>query len=128
MAMIKNLLLLTFTVALFGVSFAQHKVYIVGDSAEWKAMGVDYTKWASERQFHVRDVLVFNYNNQQHNVKQVTANNFIECNGTSPIATYTSGSDKIVLKRAGHQYFICGFPDHCNMGQKVDILVKRNKI
>ncbi|KAM7269196.1 hypothetical protein ACFE04_024693 [Oxalis oulophora] len=128
MAMIKNLLLLTFTVALFAVSFAHHKVYIVGDTAGWKAMGVDYAKWASEHQFHVGDVLVFNYNNQQHNVKQVTADNFMHCNGTSPIATYTSGSDKIILKHAGHQYFICGYPGHCKMGQKVDILVTKYEI
>ncbi|KAM7253995.1 hypothetical protein ACFE04_031677 [Oxalis oulophora] len=102
MAMAKNLLLLTFIVALFGVSFAHHVVYTVGDSAGWKVMGVDYAKWASKHHFH--------------------------CNGTSPIETYTSGSDKIVLKHAGHQYFICGFPGHCKMGQKVDILVRTKKV
>ncbi|KAM7253976.1 hypothetical protein ACFE04_031658 [Oxalis oulophora] len=127
MAMTKNVLLLTFTMALFGISFANVN-YTVGDSAGWKSMGFDYAKWASKHHFHVGDTLAFNYNNTLHDVKQVTANNFMHCNGTSPIATYKSGSDKIVLKEVGHQYFICGFPGHCKMGQKVDILVLKKSM
>ncbi|KAM7263313.1 hypothetical protein ACFE04_000996 [Oxalis oulophora] len=119
MALVKNILLLTLTMVLFEVSFAA--VYNVGDSAGWKAMGVNYTEWASKQNFHV----VFNYNPTFHNVKQVTVNNFMHCNSTSPIASFTSGSDKIVLNNVGHQYFICGFPGHCKMGQKVDIFVTR---
>ncbi|KAJ6338124.1 hypothetical protein OIU76_007743 [Salix suchowensis] len=56
--------------ALCGVSMAA--VYQCGDSAGWTSMGqVDYHDWAATKNFHVGDTLVFNYNNQFHNVKQV---------------------------------------------------------
>ncbi|KAB5569158.1 hypothetical protein DKX38_002951 [Salix brachista] len=108
--------------ALCGVSMAA--VYQVGDSAGWTSMGqVDYQDWAASKNFHVGDTLVFNYNNQFHNVKQVAHPGFESCNATSPIATYTNGSDTVALEKLGHFYFICGYPGHCQAGQKIDILV-----
>ncbi|KAK3193790.1 hypothetical protein Dsin_025100 [Dipteronia sinensis] len=108
--------------ALFGVSMAA--VYKVGDSAGWTMMGnVDYDKWASTKNFHSGDVIVFEYDNEYHNVKQVTHEEFQSCNVGSPIAVYSSGSDSISLKRPGHYYFLCGYPGHCQAGQKVDVLV-----
>ncbi|KAJ6710082.1 BLUE COPPER PROTEIN [Salix koriyanagi] len=107
--------------ALCGVSMAA--VYQVGDSAGWTSMGqVDYHDWAATKNFHVGDTLVFNYNNQFHNVKQVAHPGFESCNATSPIATYTNGSDTVALEKLGHFYFICGYPGHCQAGQKIDIL------
>lgn len=70
------------------------------------------------------DHAVFEYNPQFHNVMQVTHDEFQSCNGTSAIASYTSGSDSVTLKRPGHFYFLCGVPGHCQAGQKVDVLVK----
>ncbi|KAJ6729785.1 MAVICYANIN-LIKE [Salix viminalis] len=108
--------------ALCGVSIAA--VYQVGDSAGWTSMGqVDYQDWAANKNFHVGDTLVFNYNNQFHNVKQVAHPGFESCNATSPIATYTNGSDTVALEKLGHFYFICGYPGHCQAGQKIEILV-----
>ncbi|KAJ6955234.1 mavicyanin [Populus alba x Populus x berolinensis] len=44
-------------------------VYQVGDSAGWTSMGqVDYQDWAANKNFHGGDTLVFNYNNQFHNL------------------------------------------------------------
>ncbi|KAJ6955393.1 mavicyanin-like [Populus alba x Populus x berolinensis] len=108
--------------ALCGVSMAT--VYQIGDSAGWTSMGqVDYQDWAASKNFHGGDTLVFNYNYQFHNVKQVTHQGFESCNATSPIATYTNGSDTVTLEKLGHFYFICGYPGHCQAGQKIDILV-----
>ncbi|KAH8504145.1 hypothetical protein Peur_046269 [Populus x canadensis] len=105
-----------------GVSMAA--VYQVGDSAGWTSMGqVDYQEWAASKNFHVGDTLVFNYNSQFHNVKQVTQQGFEACNATSPIATYTNGYDTVTLEKLGHFYFICGYPGHCQAGQQIDILV-----
>ncbi|KAJ6915227.1 hypothetical protein NC651_017270 [Populus alba x Populus x berolinensis] len=64
---------------------------------------VDYQEWAANKNFHVGDTLVFNYNSQFHNVNQVTQQGFEACNATSPIATYTNGYD--------------------TAGQQIDILV-----
>ncbi|XP_011023387.1 PREDICTED: mavicyanin-like [Populus euphratica] len=122
----KTILVVSFlTTALCGVSMAT--VYQVGDSAGWTSMGqVDYQDWAANKNFHGGDTLVFNYNNQFHNVKQVTHQGFESCNATSPIATYNNGSDTVTLgKQLGHFYFICGYPGHCQGGQKIDILVVR---
>ncbi|KAJ6425856.1 hypothetical protein OIU84_026436 [Salix udensis] len=123
MALKKNTLAISFVMmALCGVSMAA--VYNAGDSAGWTSMGqVDYKDWAANKNFHVGDTLVFNYNNQFHNVKQVTQQGFESCNATSPIATYTNGSDKVTLEKHGHFYFICGYPGHCQAGQKIDISV-----
>ncbi|KAM7258101.1 hypothetical protein ACFE04_013842 [Oxalis oulophora] len=99
--------------------------YIVGDSEGWTAMGgVDYKEWASQKSFHIGDTIEFQYNNHNHNVKQVTEEDFQQCSPASPIGTYTTGSDKIVLEKAEHYYFLCGYPGHCQAGQKIDILVK----
>ncbi|KAL5860231.1 hypothetical protein ACOSQ4_001527 [Xanthoceras sorbifolium] len=122
MALAKKMLAFLLITALFRVSLcAVHKV---GDSAGWTTIGnVDYKKWASAKNFHVGDVITFEYNNQFHNVKQVSHRDFQSCNATSSIAVYSSGSDSMTLKRPGHYYFLCGFPGHCQAGQKVDILV-----
>ncbi|KAH0904329.1 hypothetical protein HID58_043832 [Brassica napus] len=45
--------------------------HIVGDSSGWE-LYTNYTNWTQGREFHVGDVLVFNYNRDQHNVMQPT--------------------------------------------------------
>ncbi|XVE73131.1 hypothetical protein DITRI_Ditri11bG0092900 [Diplodiscus trichospermus] len=127
MAFDKKIVAFLLMVALFGVSLgAVHKV---GDSKGWTSLGnIDYSKWASTKSFHVGDSLLFEYNSQFHNVKQVPHNDFQSCNATSAIASYTSGSDSVPLKRPGHFYFLCGVPGHCQAGQKVDVLVTATSV
>ncbi|KAJ4729031.1 mavicyanin-like [Melia azedarach] len=122
MALAKITVAFLLMTTLVGVSLgAVHKV---GDSAGWTIMGnIDYNKWASSKDFHVGDTIVFEYNNQFHNVKQVTLQDFQSCNGASPIAAYITGSDSVTLERPGHYYFLCGYPGHCEAGQKLDIMV-----
>ncbi|KAE8675197.1 Stellacyanin [Hibiscus syriacus] len=123
MAASKRTVAFVLMLAFVGVSLgAVHKV---GDSTGWTSLGnINYLKWASSKAFHVGDSLLFEYNPQFHNVMQVTHNDYQSCNGTSAIASYTSGSDSVTLKRTGHFYFLCGVPGHCQAGQKVDVLVK----
>ncbi|OMO50466.1 Plastocyanin-like protein [Corchorus olitorius] len=110
--------------ALLGLSLAA--VHKVGDSSGWTIMGDidDYANWASARTFHVGDSLLFEYNNEFHDVVEVSHDDFQSCTATSAIATYASGSDSITLERPGHYYFLCGVPGHCQIGQRVDILVQ----
>lgn len=68
--------------------------------------------------------VVFKYNSAVHDVKQVSKEDFEACNGKSPIATYTTGEDSIVLKKPGKTYFLCSFTGHCEMGQKLEINVE----
>ncbi|KAM7272965.1 hypothetical protein ACFE04_027629 [Oxalis oulophora] len=108
----KFLLLIVLLLALFQFSIATD--YIVGDTEGWTSMStvVDYDGWISAT------------SGVDYKGWQVTEEAFKQCNPTSPIATYTTGSDKIVLQKAEHYYFLCGFPGHCQAGQKLDILVK----
>ncbi|KAM7267038.1 hypothetical protein ACFE04_009204 [Oxalis oulophora] len=123
MALLNKFIVFTLIASFIQVSLAA--TYLVGDSDGWSSMGqVDYDEWSSRKSFHVGDIIEFDYNNQFHNVKQVTQEDFLQCIPTSPIATYTNGSDKILLATPGHYYFLCGYPGHCEAGQKVDILVK----
>jgi len=54
---------------------------------------------------------------------QVTHQDYNACNKSSPIATYASGNDSITITKHGHRFYICGFLNHCRLGQKVDINV-----
>ncbi|KAF3332996.1 mavicyanin [Carex littledalei] len=101
-------------------------VYKVGDSAGWTTMGnVNYGLWASKQTIAVGDTAVFTYNKNFHNLLEVSKADYQSCNAASPIATYATGNDSIVLKSAGPRYFLCGFPGHCAAGQKVVINVKK---
>ncbi|KFK31254.1 hypothetical protein AALP_AA6G088600 [Arabis alpina] len=110
-------------VAVFGVA-AGGTVHSVGDSSGWTIMDVDYKFWASSRTFQVGDSLVFNYNNDYHDVTEVTPNDFELCDPAKPLARYQTGSDIVSLTKPGYQQFICGVPGHCHMGQKLQILVQ----
>ncbi|MQM14367.1 hypothetical protein Taro_047295 [Colocasia esculenta] len=101
-------------------------VHKVGDAAGWTIIGnVNYTAWAASNTFHVGDTIVFQYNKQFHNVMQVDRADYRACNTQSPLATYTTGNDSIILQRAGHHFFLCGVPGHCAIGQKVDIRIPK---
>ena len=99
-------------------------VYEVGDKAGWTIMGnPNYGAWAASKKFHLHDTVVFTYNKQFHNVMEVGKSDYKNCSATKPIATWSTGNDTVVLNTTGHRYFICGFPGHCGIGQKVDIRV-----
>ncbi|KAG6492383.1 mavicyanin-like [Zingiber officinale] len=107
-----------------GVGLSEAAVYLVGDSAGWTIMGSpNYTAWASDKIFHVGDVIMFTYNKNFHNVLEVRKTEYSSCNASTPISTHNSGNDSIVIKSKGHRYFFCGIPGHCALGQRVDIKV-----
>ncbi|KAH0454403.1 hypothetical protein IEQ34_016327 [Dendrobium chrysotoxum] len=121
--------LLLVVVAVFaGLNLSAAKLYTVGDSIGWTILNnPNYTAWASGKTFHEGDILYFKYNKQFHNVLEVTKEDYNSCKSGSPSATYSTGNDSITIKTAGHHYFICGFPGHCQIGQKVDIFVGGGK-
>ncbi|CAN6802506.1 unnamed protein product [Brassica oleracea] len=109
-------------VAFFGVVVGG-TVHNVGDSKGWTMMGVDYEAWASSRTFQVGDSLVFVYNKHYHDVNKVTPNNFELCEPSNPLERYETGSDTVTLTKPGVHNFICGVPSHCDIGQKLQIVV-----
>lgn len=57
----------------------------------------------------------------EHNVEEVTKENFDSCNSVSPLATYRSPPVRVTLDKPGPHYYICGVPGHCSAGQKLAI-------
>ncbi|XP_031263766.1 mavicyanin-like [Pistacia vera] len=105
-----------------GVAIAAE--YKVGDEPGWtRKVPVDYYEWASDKNFYIGDTLFFQYNTPTHDVMKVTAKNLKQCNTRNPIAVYRTGADKIELRRAGHYFFICSTPGHCQAGQKLSVVV-----
>ncbi|CAN6979101.1 unnamed protein product [Brassica rapa subsp. trilocularis] len=118
------MMIIIMAMGMFGESLASSSLHKVGGAAGWTTLGnVDYQKWTSSDIFTPGDSLLFVYNTQFHNVKQVSRRDFLSCNATSALATYNSGSDTVALKNPGHYYFLCGFPGHCQAGQKLHVLV-----
>ncbi|KAK9288793.1 hypothetical protein L1049_017258 [Liquidambar formosana] len=118
---------LAFLVVISGLQLSAYAaVYKVGDSAGWTTIGnVDYKQWAATKSFQVGDIILFEYNVQFHNVMRVTHAQYKACNASVPIANYTTGNDSITISTHGHHFFLCGFPGHCQAGQRVDIYVLR---
>ncbi|KAI5012188.1 hypothetical protein ZWY2020_024322 [Hordeum vulgare] len=103
---------------------ASAAVYEVGDKVRWTIMGSpNYTAWAASKKFSVGDTVVFTYNKQFHNLIAVSKADYKNCDVTKPKATWSTGKDSVVLNTTGHHYFLCGFPGHCAIGQKVDVRV-----
>ncbi|CAM6118127.1 unnamed protein product [Calypogeia fissa] len=101
-----------------------------GVVGEWTipstANKLDYQTWADSQKFNFGDELVFNYQNDTHDVVQVanaTAYAACDANPNDAIATYDSGEDVIELTEGPEYYFICGSPGHCAAGQKFHITV-----
>ncbi|CAA7050236.1 unnamed protein product [Microthlaspi erraticum] len=109
-------------VALIGAAVGG-TVHKVGDSKGWTMMGADYEAWASSRMFKVGDSLLFKYNKEYHSVNEVTSNDFEICEPSSPLARHETGYDTVRLTKPGIHNFICGYPEHCEVGQKLQILV-----
>ncbi|KAK8614650.1 hypothetical protein V6N13_068447 [Hibiscus sabdariffa] len=121
MAFTRSVVMFILTMPLWGVS--KGTIHWVGGFLGWTTIAaglpIDYKLWASTRNFHVGDVVIFKYNKNFNNVVRVTHQNFKSCNATSPIVFYSSGSDTINLTKPGHYYFICSLPGRCLAGQKV---------
>ncbi|CAL4944990.1 unnamed protein product [Urochloa decumbens] len=122
----KGLLVLTLGLAMAATSSAV--IYKVGDTSGWTILGnINYTDWTTKKNFKVGDIIEFKYPQGIHNVLEVNKADYDSCSNSTPIATHTSGDDKIAIKRPGHRFFICGVPGHCAAGQKLNIRVLKQK-
>lgn len=50
----------------------------------------------------------------------VNKSGYDSCVAPKGSKVYTSGADRITLAKGGN-YFLCGFPGHCNLGQKIAV-------
>ncbi|KAL9437840.1 hypothetical protein AB3S75_023666 [Citrus x aurantiifolia] len=96
--------------------------HIVGDRDGW-SLFADSNNWTQGKEFHVGDVLVFNYEEHVHSVMQVNSTAYEDCIKDPYISLFASGSDSVVLSEVGRSWYICGVGDHCENGQKLSINV-----
>ncbi|KAJ3693510.1 hypothetical protein LUZ60_008990 [Juncus effusus] len=100
--------------------------YTVGGSP-W-GIGNDYKAWTKTLTFRTGDFLIFDYDDTQHDVAEVTKADYDKCNlYSNPIYYDMSGHTVIQLKKPGTRYFICTVPLHCSQsGMKLEINVVPN--
>lgn len=105
------------------------EIHKVGESTGWTNVEMpDYKKWSFSKSFKIGDSILFEYQPRFQNVFQVNHDNFQKCNTSTPIKTFTSGKDLILLKAEGNLFFISGITSQCEMGQKVEIMVGPNHV
>ncbi|EXB39376.1 hypothetical protein L484_025072 [Morus notabilis] len=124
MAFAKSIsVILMLLMASCGVCFGV--VYRVGDSNGWtNKANFNFENWASSKNFHVGDVILFEYESGKDNVSRVNHEDFRTCNVKNPIRVRATGHDSITIRNPhSHLFFISGVPGHCEAGQKVDIRV-----
>ncbi|KAG0481915.1 hypothetical protein HPP92_009999 [Vanilla planifolia] len=98
------------------------EVFTVGDSVGWTTLNrPNYTAWAAGKTFRVGDTLLFKYHKEYHNVLVVKEADYEACKNSSALFEYHSGEDAVIIKEAGRHFYICGFSNHCQIGQKFDI-------
>ncbi|CAJ1946751.1 unnamed protein product [Sphenostylis stenocarpa] len=91
--------------------------FLVGDEGGWT---FNVTNWPNGKQFKAGDILEFRYDCMSHDVLKVEEFGYNTCIPTIGSKPYTSGKDLIQLEK-GTNYFICGFPFHCQGGMKIAI-------
>ncbi|XP_062198594.1 mavicyanin-like [Phragmites australis] len=107
--------------AVFGMASAA--TYNVGEPGGSWDLQTNYGNWVSSKSFHPGDQIVFKYSPQLHDVLEVNKADYDSCSTSNPIATHNSGNDAIALTSPGTRYFICGFPNHCTGGMKLQISI-----
>ncbi|XP_021667253.2 mavicyanin [Hevea brasiliensis] len=96
--------------------------HIVGDTDGW-TLFTNSSNWVQGKEFHVGDVLEFNYEKGLHNVMQVNSTAYEGCIKDTYMGLFTGGNDSLFLSEVGRIWFICGVSDHCENGQKLTINV-----
>ncbi|KAI4352030.1 hypothetical protein L6164_006320 [Bauhinia variegata] len=97
------------------------ETHIVGDTYGWTD-STNFSSWTAGKEFHVGDLLVFNYDNMVHNVLQVNSTAYEGCIKDTYAEKFDGGNDTLLLSEVGKYWFICGVSDHCENGQKLGIV------
>ncbi|MBA0767437.1 hypothetical protein Gotri_016322 [Gossypium trilobum] len=91
--------------------------FMVGDASGW---GFGVSNWPNGKSFKAGDVLEFKYNRPNHDVAVVDKEGYESCYVADDAQVFETGDDLITLQQ-GHNYFVCGFPGHCNNGMKIAV-------
>ncbi|KAG8367613.1 hypothetical protein BUALT_Bualt16G0090500 [Buddleja alternifolia] len=127
MALLKSLVpCLAIVIFLSISSLSEAKEFVVGGKKKsWEVPSSpdEFNKWAEKIRFQIDDSIVLKYDGKSDSVLQVSEESYKTCNKSNPIKSYNDGNTKITLDRSGPFYFISGAEDHCQKGQKLEIVV-----
>ncbi|XP_073314650.1 early nodulin-like protein 13 [Primulina huaijiensis] len=116
---------LFFSFMFLGLSEA--RVYLVGGKNNaWRTPSSEadsLSSWSEKSRFLIGDSLVFEYDGSKDSVLLVTKGDYLACNTSSPIESYSGGNTTVKLERSGPYYFISGEQGNCVNGQKVIVVV-----
>ncbi|XP_061340058.1 cucumber peeling cupredoxin-like [Gastrolobium bilobum] len=107
------------------------RLHVVGDDMGWivPQNTSAYQTWASKNNFAVGDILLFNFETNQHDVLEVPRESYNSCSSENSIGTViTTGPTNVTLNKGGEHYYICTIGQHCNRGQKLAINVSGSTI
>ncbi|XP_051151372.1 early nodulin-like protein 1 [Andrographis paniculata] len=94
---------------------------------EWKIPSSEsesLNQWASRTRFRVGDTLEWRYDASKDSVLQVSKRDYVTCTTSSPLITYNDGNNTTArLEQSGPHYYISGAVGHCQMGQKLIVVV-----
>ncbi|KAK7274009.1 hypothetical protein RIF29_15079 [Crotalaria pallida] len=104
------------------------KLHKVGGNKGWTTpKNPDfYFKWSESQTFNAGEYLEFSYSHEyEQDVMEVTLDNFLSCNNSSPLHHYTEPYWVHIVLPEPHRtyFFIRGLPELCSKGQKVPIKV-----
>lgn len=108
------------------VGFSSARDYTVGGNTGWNLPPnpTFYSTWASQQNFQVGDVLVFNFTVRLHTVAEVSKAAYDSCNTANPLSpAVINPPARITLTTAGTHYFICTIQGHCRLNQSLAVVV-----
>ncbi|KAL8088093.1 uclacyanin 1-like [Apium graveolens] len=120
MSMARILLCLAAAAMIVNSVIATTTFTVGGPTGGWDT-ATDLQAWSSSQAFSVGDNLIFQYT-PNHNVLEVSKEDYDACQNSNPIKVYPSGATPISLTSHGSRYFICGAPAHCSLGMKIEVV------
>ncbi|AEE32078.1 copper ion binding / electron carrier protein [Arabidopsis thaliana] len=116
----------SFVIVIFTLLFGccSATVYKVGDSDGWTAKDHLYYHWTEDKEIHVGDSLIFEYDHNLNDVTQVSGGLEYEfCDSSFPKAVYNTGHDVVTFTEPGSYYFITSNHTQCTSGQRLGVFV-----
>ncbi|KAK1388993.1 Uclacyanin 1 [Heracleum sosnowskyi] len=120
MSMARTLLCLAAAAMIVNSVVATTTFTVGGPNGGWDT-ATNLQAWSSAQAFSVGDNLIFQYT-PNHNVLEVSKEDYDACQNSNPIQVYPNGATPISLTSPGSRYFICGAPAHCSLGMKIEVV------
>ncbi|KAL8145271.1 early nodulin-like protein 15 [Apium graveolens] len=119
-------------VVLVLLSACEAREFVVGKEKSWKIPSdsqSSYNDWASSQRFVKGDHLVFKYDGKADSVVEVNYDGYKNCNAQKPYAlkSFNDGDTKIKLNGPGPYYFISGNTDNCEKGEKLEVMLVKER-